>query len=244
LNPLYSPLRKAEARGEVDTITSHAQQENATMSHEPFVITISHQIGSGGANLGKTLSERLNIPFVDREILIRVAQQLNVSEQEVEGREERLSSFWESFSRALLYTDPVLSLSTNPMTPSDKELFNLESEYIARIAETRSAIILGRCGRYILRDHPRHIRVFVHAALPTRIKRISELYHLLTEEAARLIETNDRERAAYIHTFTRQDWLDSRLYDLSIDTSRLDFDSVAALVLNYVKSRFGDSAIS
>ncbi len=207
------------------------------MSSEPFVITINHQVGSGGANLGKQLSERLALPFVDREILQRVARQLNLPERDVESREERLSSFWESFSRALLYTDPSMSLAAANITPSDKEVFNLESEYITRIAEAKSAIILGRCGWYILRDHPCRISIFVHAAMPARTKRISELYHLSPEEAAEFIETNDKERTAYIRTFTRQDWLDARLYDLCIDTSRIAFDSMVALAMAYVEAR-------
>ncbi len=207
------------------------------MSNEPYVITISHQIGSGGANLGKALSERLAIPFVDREILKRVAQQLNVPERDVESREERLSSFWESFSRALLFTDPAMSLAAANFAPSDKDLFHLESEYITRIAEAKSAIILGRCGWYILRDHPCRISLFLHADVPARVKRISDMYHLSAEEAVKLIDTNDKERSAYIHTFTRQNWLDARLYDLSIDTSRIGFDSMAAMVMAYVDAR-------
>ncbi len=207
------------------------------MSSEVYAITISHQIGSGGANLGKALAERLAVPFVDRDILQRVAQELHLSEPEVERRDERLSSFWESFGRALLYTDPAMSLAHTGFAPTDKELFELESEYITRIAEARSAVILGRCGWYILRDHPCRISLLVHAGLPARVQRVSELYHVSADEAARLIETNDKERAAYIRTFTRRDWLDARLYDLGLDTSRIGFDNMVALVMSYIEAR-------
>ena len=212
-------------------------ERGLNVNNEPFVITISHQVGSGGTNLGKKLSERLAIPFVDREILKRVAQQLNVPEPEVESREERLSSFWESFSRALLFTDPSMSFSQSTFMPSDKELFDLESDYIGRIAQTKSAIILGRCGRYILRDHPHRISILVHAAMPARIKRVSELYHLPADEAEKYIEVNDKERTDYIHTFTRQNWLDARLYDLCINTSSIGFDDIVALVMAFVEAK-------
>ena len=201
------------------------------MSEERFVITISHQLGSGGSVLGKQLSERLAIPYVDRDILKKVAEQIHVSEAELEGREERLSSFWQSFSRMALFTDPIVSFSPNTYVPTDRDLFELESDYIARIAEKTSAIIMGRCGRYILRDHPHRTSILVHAATPARIKRIRELYHLSENEAGKLIETNDRERAAYISTFTKQDWLDARLYDLCIDTSSVGLDNTTDLVM-------------
>src|SRR5260370_3480242 len=142
------------------------------MSEERVVITISHQLGSGGSYLGKQLSERLAIPFVDRDILKRVAEQIHVSEAELVGREERLSSFWQSFSRMALFTDPIAGFTLNSYVPADRDLFELESDYIARIAERTSAIILGRCGRTILRDHPHRLSILVHAALPVRIKRI------------------------------------------------------------------------
>ena len=66
---------------------------------KPYVITISHQIGNGGATIGQKLSERLGIPFIDHEILQQVSQKLHLAEAELEGREERLSSFWQSFGR-------------------------------------------------------------------------------------------------------------------------------------------------
>ena len=63
------------------------------MEEKLFSVTISHQIGSGGAYIGEKLSERLGIPFLDRAILKEVSNQLNLAESELEHREERLSSF-------------------------------------------------------------------------------------------------------------------------------------------------------
>jgi cytidylate kinase len=207
------------------------------MSDEKFAITISHQLGSGGANLGKALSERLGIPFVDRDILQRVAQELNMPEPEVERRADHLSSLWDFISHVAMYSDPAMSVAPNQFTPSDKDLFELESKYIERIANAGSAVILGRCGWHILRDHPCRISLLVFAALPARIKRVSDLYHVSADDATRIIETNDKERAAYIHAFTRRNWLDANLYDLCLDTSRIGFDRMVELVTNYIDTR-------
>jgi cytidylate kinase len=166
------------------------------MDNNHLVITINHQLGSGGAYLGQKLSERLGLPFIDRDVLKKVAEQLNLAEAVLDGREERLSSFWQSYMRLAAFTDPVECLSLDSYMPSDRELFKLESDYIVRIAEKSSAIFLGRCGRYILREYPNHISTLVHAHLPERIKRIQQLYCLGEAEAKKLIETNDRERNA------------------------------------------------
>ena len=108
------------------------------MSDKPFVITISHQLGAGGAYMGNKLSKRLGIPFIDRDVLKQVADQLQLSETDLEKRDERLSSFWESFTRMARYSDPQALLTTNPYIITDQELFQLESEYIQRIAEKTS----------------------------------------------------------------------------------------------------------
>ena len=199
------------------------------MGNKHLVITISHQLGSGGAYLGQKLSERLGLPFIDRDVLKKVAEQLNLAEAVLDGREERLSTFWQSLMRIAAFTDPVKCLSLDSYLPSDRELFKLESDYIGRIADKSSAIFFGRCGRYILRAHPGHISILVHANLPDRIKRIQQLYCFGEDEAKKLIETNDRERTAYMRAFTRQDWLDARWYDLCVNTSSLGLEKVVEI---------------
>jgi cytidylate kinase len=196
-----------------------------------LAITISHQLGSGGAYLGQKLSEHLGLPFIDREVLKKVAKELNLAEAALNDREERLSSFWQSFLRVAVLTDPVNCLSPGAYMPSDRDLFKLESDYIGKIAENSSAIFLGRCGRFILSDHPGRISILVYANLPDRIKRIQQLYCLEEDKAKELIEMNDRERTAYMRAFTRQDWLDARWYDLCLNTSSLGLEKVVEISL-------------
>jgi cytidylate kinase len=203
----------------------------------PFVITLSHQLGSGAAVVGQRLAERLGVPCLDREILFQVAEKLNLAESELAGREQRLSTFWQSFGRLVEMTDPVRSLTADRYLPDDKELFRLESDTIGRIAEKSNAIFIGRCGRYILRRHPCQISVLLHADLVARAERLAALYHLTPADAARLAETNDRERAAYIQAFTRQRWQDARLYDLCLNTSTLGLDCVVEVIASCVAAR-------
>ncbi len=209
------------------------------MADNLYVITISHQLGCGGAALGQKLSARLGIPFFDREILKKVAEQLNLAEGDLEGREERLSGFWQSLSRVAALTDPAECLSLQYYEPDDREIFKMESDCIQQIAKKSSAIFLGRCGRYILRDAPRHFNILVHANLEDRVPRVQELFCLEAAEARKLIKQNDRERDAYIHTFTGQNWLDARLYDLCINTSSLGLEKSAEAALAGLQEKLG-----
>lgn len=208
------------------------------MTNQPFVITINHQLGSSGALVGLRLSEKLGIPFFDREILKRVSDTLHMAESDVANREERLSTVWDSISRVSTQLDPAQNVATGRYIPTDRELFQLESDTIRRIAEKTSAVFIGRCGRYILRDHPRHFKLLLHADPAARIERLGALYHLSAPEAAKLMEDNDRDRAAYIRTFTGQDWTDARLYDLCINTSTGTLDGAVDLALAHLKIKY------
>ena len=208
------------------------------MTNLLFVITISHQLGSGGAILGQKMAERLDVPFFDREILRRVAQDLQMAESALENREERLSSFWEKITRnAILLVDPATMLMADHIEPSDQELFDYECEALGKIAEKSSGVFLGRCGFYTLSDYPRQVHILVHADLAERVERVRALFHLDEKTALKMIQTNDRTRAAYIYTFTHQNWLDASLYDLTMNTSSLGMDKTLEFALDCVEQK-------
>ena len=212
------------------------------MADPLFVITISHQLGSGGAMLGQKMAEQLGVPFFDREILKRVAEDLHLAESELENREERLSTFWEEFTRIAGMSDPAVMLAADHFEPSDEELFDHECETIGKIAEKSSGVFLGRCGFYTLRDHPRRVNILVHADLNERIERVQRLFKLNGETAAKLIKTNDRSRAAYVHAFTHQNWQDARLYDLCMNTSSLGMEKTLEIAMACVAHKIGSPA--
>lgn len=201
------------------------------MMDEQFVITISHVLGSGGAYIGKRLSEIFKVPFVDRQILKMVSEKLSISENDIELLDEKKSSFWQSFSRLELMNEPVIALTADYI-PSDRDLFDLESEFIKQIANKSSAIILGRGGRYILRDHPRHLSIFVYADMKDRIKRVSELYNISENASAKMIEKNDKDRKNYIQSFTKLKLTDAKAYDICINTSSIGLENAVGIVKN------------
>jgi len=198
------------------------------------VLTVSRQLGSGGSFVGQEVARRLGFFYADRAIIREAAETLSVKEETVEAHEESVPSFWQAFlSSACIYPDlyvpPVMLL------PTENDFFRTESEVIKRVAGERDAVIIGRCGFHVLRDHPGRISVFLHAPLDFRIARYQSVYRSTTEEAEKVVRQCDRERANYCRHFTGCDLVDARNYDLSIDTSRLDhLDQAVALILRYV----------
>ena len=199
------------------------------MENEDLAITISHLIGSGGAYVGEKLADRLGIPFLDREIIQSVAQQLNILESEVERREERLTTFWDNFNRSMIGLSPIIIAEFPQLDPSDSELFKTECETIQKIASKSSAIFLGRCGWDILKNHPNHVSILLTANHSDRVKRLCTLYELTEQDARKLIKTNDQERDAYNKKFTQKNWVDARYYDLCVNTSSTGWDGAVEI---------------
>jgi cytidylate kinase len=201
--------------------------------NSPLVITISRQLGSGGAYVGQQLAEKLGIFYADREIISRAAKKLSVIEEDLEFREEK-ALFWRSFIESYASNSDNY-LPTQIIVPIDRELFETESEIIEHIANEGSAIIIGRCASYILRDHPNRVSVYLHANMDFRKNRIQELYKISEEAAEKRIIQNDKERSRYNHKYTGKEWTDVRQYDMTIDTSKIGVDNAVELIIKFLE---------
>ena len=206
----------------------------------PLVITVSRQLGSGGAFIGLKLASHFDALYLDREIINKTAHELGY-EGTLESRDEKVSSIWQSFVSSSSYFDlGGVYIPPEQILPSDREIFKVEAEIISKIANEQSAVIIGRAGSYILRNHPHHVSVFLHADIDFRLKRIKELYKISDKEAKKLIESTDKSRNRYINELTGMNMPDAGNYHLSIDTGVLGLEGAEKIILEYIKERFGD----
>ncbi|HEY7419631.1 MAG TPA: cytidylate kinase family protein, partial [Ktedonobacteraceae bacterium] len=61
-------------------------------------ITISREYGSGGGEIARRIAQRLGWTLIDHEAVLRIAKELDVSEEEAEAHDEHGEDF---FSRLL-----------------------------------------------------------------------------------------------------------------------------------------------
>jgi len=214
---------------------NETQEEGRMKQTSPLVITISRQLGSGGAYVGQQLAKKMNILYADREIIRQAAQKLSVQEEAVARHDEKLSSFWKSFLRSYAFGTPDVYVPPKNNAPTSRELFEAETDAIRRIARECSAVIIGRSGSYVLRDHPNHVSIFLHGDTASRKSRVQKMYQVSEDAAEKMIDQSDKERALYHHTFTGREWTDARRYHLAIDTGRIDLDKSVELILKYME---------
>ena len=190
------------------------------------VIVISRQFGSGGRTIGKTLSDRLKIPFYDMALIEMASKRSNADYQALlEVDEKRVSPRkWYSFP---IEVGMEYQMQKVPM---NEELFNLQAEIIKDLANQSPCIIIGRGADYILRENKRMLSVFVHADMDTKKKIVSEHYNLSPEDAVSLIKKTDKQRAAYYNYYTEYKWGDVDSYDITLDRSRFGIEKCADIL--------------
>ena len=204
----------------------------------PYAITISRQLGSGGAYLGRKLATGLRVSYADREILERAADSLRTKASDIESREEAVPSFLDTVLEALVLGVPEVNYASALEMPSYSELQLAEANVIREIAARRSAVIVGRAGCFLLSQHPRHLSVFVHAELGFRLERIESLFGVSREKAMQLIENSDNARGRYLQELTGRTWTDAEQYHVSLCTSSVGLESASELLLALVRRAF------
>ena len=197
------------------------------------IITIGRQFGSGGYEIAKKVSEILGIPYYDKELIAHAAKQSGLSESLFEGLDEKpTNSFLYSLVMGLQLGNSSY-YRYGDITDIDN-IFRIQSHAIKEIADKGPCVLVGRCADYILRDKENLVKVFVHAGMDFRTKRIMERHDMKEKAAMDYITKTDKRRASFYNFYTNGVWGSVDNYNLSIDTEKLGIDKSAELIVNYV----------
>lgn len=193
-----------------------------------IIINIGRQFGGGGLAVASELGRKLGIPVYDKELIKKAAQDSGFSEEFFEESDEkkRFFSLSSIFSNGFSETENFMS---------DRGIFKMQSQTIRKIAEQGSAVIVGRCSDYILRDMECTLNVFLTSPVEVRSARIAERHGMTQEEAERLIEEKDSRRAEYYNYYTFGDWGVAGTYDLCIDSSILGIEGTADFIIDFAE---------
>lgn len=198
-----------------------------------LVITISREFGSGGRQIGLRLSEKLEIPYYDKDLIKLASEKSGINENLFGLADERPKGGL--FKKVKVYKGEVVSPSSREFT-SEENLFNYQAKVIKELAETGSpCIIIGRCADFVLSERKHTLRLFIWADKENRIKNTMDILGFERREAEKEIERINRERSAYYKLHTGHDWNDVRNYDLCINTSENGIDKSVQIILDYIK---------
>ena len=98
-------------------------------------------------------------------------------------------------------------------------------------------VFVGRTADYILRDNPNCVNVFITSPMQTRIANVCARRGCTEDEARKLIENGESERAKYYNYYTAKTWGHAESYDLCIDASILGLESTKDLIADFIRRR-------
>ena len=229
------------------------------------VITMSGKIASGAREVGRRVANVLGIDFVDQQLMVQAARRCGVPVGVVAERDERAASFRERLSTAVntmlersaasgadpvtgatgleavlsqTYADMARDPDEKPF--SDQLYMETMSSLIRELTDSGQIVVLGRGSQMILADDPRALHVLCIAPADLRANRLAEREGNGLDAARSQMEKSDRGRAAFYKQLWKVDVEDPRLYDLTIDTSRMPYDDAAEVVATAARLKAGD----
>ncbi len=199
---------------------------------EKKIITVSREFGSGGRTIGRIISEKLNIPFYDKELVDQIALESGFAPKFVEEHGEH-SPGGSLFSYA--FAPQGVPGVMNGLSTADF-LWNIQCNVILQLADKGPCVIVGRNADYILKDRPDAFHIFVHADMEFRADRIVRLYGESEKTpVARLQEKDKRRRVNYQH-YTGRTWGAAQNYDMCLDSSTIGVERCADIVVDLIGS--------
>ena len=210
---LLSEYRKLDIKGSNEI----SLENNVTKPYngKPVVITISREYGSGGRFVGKLVSEKLGIPFYDKEIIDLASKKSGLDTN---------------------YIKKIDQTKTKSYMNNNEDLLYIAEEKVIKNIGKDSCVIVGRCADYILRKNKNLIKIFLYSDVSSKEKRAILYYGLKEKNIQKQLEKIDKERAKHYKFYTGQDWKNSSNYDFMLNVDKYGVEESANIVVNYIKN--------
>lgn len=211
---------------------------------QPFVITISRELGSGGRTIGRKLAAQLNVRYSDKNLIKDLMEKFKLSTWEIErikGQKKNwLSEFLEAVapvpnSGTYIGFEPLRGNHWNYSQVKVDEIYEAEAQILRGIAEESSCVIAGRSGFFVLKGHPNKLDIFIQAPLEQRVERVMKKQGLSEKEAREVIASVDESRENYVRRCAGVSRYDTRNYDLVLNVGEMSDDDAVACILKYIK---------
>lgn len=203
-----------------------------------FAITIARQFCSGGREVGEKLAKKLGVDFYDKELIALAAKKSGYAESVFEKADEVATN-------SLLYSVVMGSYPMNSMffqnsnMLTNDTLFAIQSKIIKELVQEKSAVIVGRCSNYVLREEKNLVRVFIRADMDYRKERFMKLNAedgVKEKDVENVLIKADKKRATYHSYYSGMDWDSIGGYDIVINTAKIGTDGAVEQIADYLEA--------
>jgi peroxiredoxin/cytidylate kinase len=227
VEPNYQEIRK---------VLEHTSSEEQIAKVARTVITISRQLGSGGDEIALKVCKILGYACFDKSLMLSEAKSLGVCDEDIADFSEDTYKVKGLVDKILLRKNPIAisyALKNNVQIRKvldEEACLSAIQMVINSLASRGQTVIVGRGGQAILKDKVGVLHVRIVAPTAVRIKRIMKSGGLSKEDALRLIEDNDKAQAEYLRRFYNINWEDPTIYDMVLNTWKMDISTAAKMI--------------
>jgi cytidylate kinase len=183
------------------------------------IITIEREYGCGAADIARKLADRLGWSLWDERLTAEIARLSHCRQSDVRIREERPDPLYYRLfkSFALGSWEGSTNASAVEMLDADS-IVRVSEKAVREAADAGNCVIVGRGSQHFLRDRSDTLRFFLYASSKEKVRRlVSE--GKTESDAEALVETVDRDRAAFIKKHFQVRWPNRSLYDGMFNTA-------------------------
>ena len=191
------------------------------------IITISREYGSGGKYIGELVAKKLGIPFYDKEIMEKIAEETGFVHEFVEKLAEYAPSK-SIFAYAFV--------GRNPAGESMEDyIYAAQRKIILELAEKGDCVIVGRSADYILKGKHETVDVFVRGDTAAKKERICKFHGVMPSDAEKIMRDTDKKRAINYKYYTGETWGDVKNYTLTLNSTQIGIENCADIIAGIYK---------
>ncbi|HKQ85802.1 MAG TPA: cytidylate kinase-like family protein [Candidatus Acidoferrales bacterium] len=195
------------------------------------VLTIEREYGSGGADIAKSVANRLGWKLWDQLLTNEIARRMECDCKVVERHEEKKDPLFYRLARAFMRGSYEGSQNAPRIKIADTDCIREVAERVVKdAAQSGNCVIVGRGSAYYLQDRPDAFHVFIYAPFRAKVQRL-QAEGKTEAEATQLAETVDQDRAAFIKQYFGVEWPDRHRFHLMIN-SAIGEETVIETILN------------
>lgn len=201
----------------------YVQKERQSMEYK--VITISRNYGSHGHELAQKLSERLGIPYYDRDFVRKTAAESGFSQELIDEDGEKIK----------IGTKVLEMLSPASLNSSHDEIFKAQSRVVLELSAS-PCIIVGRCSNYILREAGiPSFDIYLTADKAWRIDNAMNHKTKKEDVTEQYITKKDNERSDYYKLYTGHPMGMASDYSICLDVGKIGMDKCVDIICELLK---------
>ncbi len=193
------------------------------------IIAINREYGAGGRALARILSEKLGIPYYDRDFVQKTIEESGYEEEDVEREGEEMSKTARVFNNFL---NSAVSYSS-----SHDAIYNAEKNVILELAKS-PCIMVGRCADHILNEAGIDtVSIYLHGPLELRVKRANELAENGDRLPEEFVQERDSRRQTFYKQYTGREIYDAANYTFCFDVGKVSIPECAGIVLDLIEKK-------